>query len=99
MPTDRTDAMFDSLERAGTRHRHDQVEAIFIQLYEEESPVFRRYLEARDVEGSREADEFMAAVMIRDRAKLLKLLIAREKLATIVEVLGVVLRTRGLRDE
>jgi hypothetical protein len=95
-----SDAMFDALARSSTRHRHDQVDALFIMLFEEENPTFRRYLKARDhVEGSLAADTFMAALMIRDRAKLLKLPIAREKLATIVRVLGVVLRARGLGRE
>jgi hypothetical protein len=73
------------------------VEEFHLSLFEDNK--YRTYLRAvwdeQAVEGSLSADNIMAAMMIRDRAKKAESIVASEKLATIAKALGVVLRRFG----
>jgi len=78
------------------RTLNDMVEDIHRSLVNESEP-YRAYLravyDAHAVEGSLSADNTMAAVIIRDKAKDLHMTeVAEEKLAIINMALGVVLR-------
>jgi hypothetical protein len=77
---------------------NDMVEELHTKCYEDEK--YRAYLEGvwdeQCVEGSLAADNFKAAEMIRARATKENSPVAREKLATLVKSLGIVLRRYGL---
>lgn len=80
------------------RTLNDQVEDIHRMLVEK--PDYIAYLKAiydeQAVEGSLSADNIMAATMIRERARDINdIEVSKEKLATIVKALGVVLRRYG----
>lgn len=78
----------------GERSLNDLVEDIHRKLVE--NPQYRKLLHAvwdsQAVEGSLSADNTMAALMIREQAKDDESEVADEKLATISQALGVVLR-------
>lgn len=61
-----------------------------------EDPMYRAFLRAvwdeQAVEGSLSADNIMAATIIREKAKEIGSEVEKEKLATIVKALGIVLR-------
>lgn len=73
---------------------NDMIEELHYKCYESEQ--YRAYLDGvwdeQCIEGSLAADNFKAAEMIRDRAKKDGSPAAREKLATIVKSLGIVLK-------
>jgi hypothetical protein len=77
---------------------NDMVEELHTKCFEQES--YRAYLEGvwdeHCIEGSLAADNFKASEMIRERAKKDGSPVAREKLATIVKALGIVLKRYGL---
>lgn len=77
---------------------NDMVEELHTKCYENEK--YRAYLDGvwdeQCVEGSLAADNFKAAEMIRERATKDSSPVSREKLATIVKSLGIVLRRYGL---
>lgn len=77
---------------------NDMVEELHCKCYENEK--YRAYLDGvwdeQCVEGSLAADNFKAAEMIRERAVKENSPVAKEKLATIVKSLGIVLKRYGL---
>ena len=77
---------------------NDMVEELHTKCFEEER--YRNYLDGvwdeQCVEGSLAADNFKAAEIIRERATKEKSPVAREKLATIVKSLGIVLKRYGI---
>lgn len=77
---------------------NDMVEELHCKCYEDEK--YRTYLEGvwdeQCVEGSLAADNFKAAEWLRARAAKENSPVAREKLATIVKSLGIVLKRYGL---
>jgi hypothetical protein len=82
-----------------TQHNiNDMVEEIFLLLAGDKD--FSRLIGAVDnkqaVGGALFVDDFLAAEMIRDKAKTVGNLLAGEKLATISKALGVVLRRYGM---
>jgi hypothetical protein len=84
---------------APIRSLNDQVEGIHCSLYEDKE--YRAFLYAvykeQTIEGSFAADNAMAAGIIRNRAREIgNIEVSRQKLATIVKALNVVLRRHGL---
>lgn len=79
------------------RTLNDMIEDVHRVLVED--PQYRSYLRAswdsQAVEGSLSCDNTMAAIMIRNKAKDMGSDVASEKLATINQSLGVVLRRYG----
>lgn len=81
------------------RTLNDHVEDVHVTLWDD--PAYHRALEAvydeDAVEGSLAADNFLAAMMIRDYARDKKLpFLMDKKLATIVKALNVVLKRYGI---
>jgi hypothetical protein len=96
LPTTTSDLM---AQRKGNAKRtlNDMVEELHLGLFEDEK--YRGYLWAtydeQAKEGSLSADNVMAAMMLRERAKKMDSPVALEKLATISKALGVVLKRYG----
>ena len=77
---------------------NDMVDELHNKLFENDK--YKTYLEGvwdeQCIEGSLAADNFKAAELIRDRAVKENSPVAREKLATIVKSLGIVLKRYGI---
>ena len=92
-------ALMEQRKSKNQRTLNDHVEALHLSLYEDEE--YQQFIEAvyseQAVEGSLIADDLEAARMIRDKARSIgDMTVGKQKLATLVKAMNVVLRRFGI---